>query len=649
MSSSIRDYLHHLHSVYSNALNENAPRANVDSSLIKIPLHPHQQAVLYKMEDMEQRLNKGMEVEDECVYSNYGILGDSVGVGKSLMVLSHISRLSSSPPLKSHTTIRGSSTPHMFSLKIRPQPHVYPISLIVVPHTLFRQWADYIKKQTTIKNMCISRSSQLKEEKFVEKLQETNILLISNTLFKSVLSICHTNRIRLQRIFIDEADTIYLTSGYDLHEFTPFIWFITASWMNLMYMNVNLYLDKNVIDEMVQQPSSKYNYLQHHFLSKNSVLYGTYTYYIESMRVRSRSMLQDIITPFHILRSQLVVSCSDKFIKQSIILPQLIRRNIYCRAPISYQILQNMVSTTIQNRLHAGDTEGVMEELGIVGKDMKSIIEGVTATFRKELEKNIKLYAFKETLEYNTPAAKAAALLTLQQRIDQTKASIASMEERVRNFKQNMCPICYEEPDEYLVTPCCTNALCPKCLLLSVATNPQCPLCRAAIHPSKCTKLVSEENVIETGPKVEEPKKHEALLQIIKENPGGKFLVFSRYDNPFELIEGGLSSLDIKVRCLKGNKDVISSTLEAFDSGKLQCLLLNSQYAGSGLNITSATHVILLHAMTYEEEKQILGRAYRAGRKGPLTFIKLLHKGEEIYSEQEGAQEVAQEAAQEAP
>jgi superfamily II DNA/RNA helicase len=153
--------------------------------------------------------------------------------------------------------------------------------------------------------------------------------------------------------------------------------------------------------------------------------------------------------------------------------------------------------------------------------------------------------------------------------------------------------------------------------------------------------LVSEENVIETGPKVEEPKKHEALLQIIKENPGGKFLVFSRYDNPFELIEGGLSSLDIKVRCLKGNKDVISSTLEAFDSGKLQCLLLNSQYAGSGLNITSATHVILLHAMTYEEEKQILGRAYRAGRKGPLTFIKLLHKGEEMYSDQEGTQEAA--------
>jgi hypothetical protein len=38
--------------------------------------------------------------------------------------------------------------------------------------------------------------------------------------------------------------------------------------------------------------------------------------------------------------------------------------------------------------------------------------------------------------------------------------------------------------------------------------------------------------------------------------------------------------------------------------------------------------------MTHEEEKQVLGRAYRIGRNGPLTFIKLLHKGEESYTEE---------------
>jgi len=38
--------------------------------------------------------------------------------------------------------------------------------------------------------------------------------------------------------------------------------------------------------------------------------------------------------------------------------------------------------------------------------------------------------------------------------------------------------------------------------------------------------------------------------------------------------------------------------------------------------------VILLHAMTLEEEKQILGRAYRLGRTETLQYIRLLHPDE---------------------
>jgi hypothetical protein len=46
------------------------------------------------------------------------------------------------------------------------------------------------------------------------------------------------------------------------------------------------------------------------------------------------------------------------------------------------------------------------------------------------------------------------------------------------------------------------------------------------------------------------------------------------------------------------------------------------------MNIPAATHLILLHKMAAEEEKQILGRAYRLGRTKPLYFIKLLHQRE---------------------
>jgi SNF2 family DNA or RNA helicase len=111
-------------------------------------------------------------------------------------------------------------------------------------------------------------------------------------------------------------------------------------------------------------------------------------------------------------------------------------------------------------------------------------------------------------------------------------------------------------------------------------------------------------------------------------NPSGKFLIFSRYDNTFSNIFGAIEERGIKVKQLKGSMDSVAATLRQFDAGKIQCLLLNSRYAGSGLNITSASHVVLMHSMTHEEEKQILGRAYRSGRSDPLHVYKLLYQNE---------------------
>jgi ERCC4-related helicase len=125
------------------------------------------------------------------------------------------------------------------------------------------------------------------------------------------------------------------------------------------------------------------------------------------------------------------------------------------------------------------------------------------------------------------------------------------------------------------------------------------------------------------------PLKKDALIKLFQENPTGKFLVFSRYDNPFLQITSELEAVGINgIREVKGTKDVIQATLNSFQKGTLRCLLLNSLHAGAGLTITAATHIILLHAMNIEEEKQILGRAYRLGRKEPLNVYKLVHQDE---------------------
>jgi hypothetical protein len=291
--------------------------------------------------------------------------------------------------------------------------------------------------------------------------------------------------------------------------------------------------------------------------------------------------------------------------------------------------------------LHAGDLTAALDTLGVKGQTSKELVEAVTKSLRVDLDNLQKTYDFRASLTYSTPRAKEEALAGWADKIQKKKDSIKALEERIQNLGVEMCPICYDDPTEPLVTPCCSRAFCASCILLSMARNPECPLCRGKITPASCTKLLRTDlsaNAIVDGGAVAAPtheleKKPQALLRLLRENPNGRFLIFSRYDNPFDTIETAIEGMGLVVKQLKGNKDAIAATIKSFDSGAIRCLLLNSRFAGSGLNIIGATHVVLLHAMTHEEEKQILGRAYRMGRKGPLEFVKLLNKDEESYTE----------------
>jgi superfamily II DNA/RNA helicase len=126
------------------------------------------------------------------------------------------------------------------------------------------------------------------------------------------------------------------------------------------------------------------------------------------------------------------------------------------------------------------------------------------------------------------------------------------------------------------------------------------------------------------------PSKKDALLKVINDNKTGKFLIFNRYDNPFLEIEGQLLEKGIRVASVRGNKDHISSILKQFEKGDIQVLLMNSTEAGAGIDLKSSTHIVLMHNMRKEEERQIVGRAMRLGRTEPLHLVRLLHEAEVV-------------------
>lgn len=625
--------------VYTRSIPSTAPQVDLAPGSLKVGLRAHQQAILHRMAEHEQKFLSGADCSGATLFSNYGILGDSVGAGKSLMILAHIARLSTLPPLKGYSTLGGGGSRNTFSITQQAYKDVSEAGcLIIVPHTLFRQWAGYIKTQTNLSAVLLDKANCFQAEHFARDIAAAQVVLVSNTLYKTLSAWTNQHDIRWKRVFIDEADTIHIT-GTSIAPVTRFTWLVTASWANLLFPNCSHHISTIAVNALTMVNNAPYACLRSHF--EGVVGRGPnahYTFFHWS--VTSLNFLRYVLDDSNTLRGHLVVRCTDDFIKESISLPTIHRRTILCKQAIAQQIVSSVVSSEVAELLHAGDISGAITALGVKSETALTLVEAVTRNLKKELDRLQATRTFKASMEYSTAAAKEAALASLDQKIKQAEESIKSVEGRIQAADES-CPICYDDLQDPLVTPCCSRGFCAQCILTCLSRQAACPMCRATIAPNKLVKVLrssaaaaaDQNTIVPAGegdlPPGTLPKKHDALMQIFKENPAGRFLIFSRYDNPFIEVEQRMASLGMKVRQLKGNKDAVAATLRGFQGGDTRCLLLNAHYAGSGLNITAATHVILLHAMTHEEEKQILGRAYRMGRTEPLHFIKLLHESEQ--------------------
>ena len=619
----------YLHSLTSDSLRNEQP------SNIKMQMYAHQRAVLHSMKEKEIELNAGMDISGTRLYSNFAILGDGVGVGKSLMVLGHISNLKRNDPIHHIKNLSDYGNGNIYSIE---EKDLYRDcsnagSLIVVPHTLYKQWEKYIKEQTTLSFYGVKTKKYIEPEQWKkDNMLSKDVVLISNTLYGKLQQIMNEQKISWRRVFFDEADTLLIPSTQQL-PVTKFIWLVSASWSNLLFPNTTLYFSQTNMQFF--QSSNFDPQLLHHIQSWRHRDHPGYMWVQQHYHMVSLPFFKPYVGNANKYRGRLVVRCRDTFVEESISLPPLYTHTIMCRPSVAHRVVANAISADIRQLLHAGDYTGALEQLGVKSEDSMTLIQAVTENRLKELDRLQRTYEFKNSIEYSSPQGKEHALNHLRQKIDGLKEQIKSLKERIENYKEEICPICFDEPQNAVLTNCCHRIFCAACILTSLTRANTCPLCRAVIQPNQLHTLTEEKQKNtnkKTKDDVEPLKKMEQLLKLIREtlqtDKDARFLIFSRFDNPLNAIGQDLINEHIRPAQVQGNKDVIHRTLESFRKGDTRVLLLNSMAAGAGMNITEATHVVLLHAMNHEEEKQILGRAYRMGRKGPLHLIRLLHPDE---------------------
>ena len=617
---------------------------------LKTPLLLHQQSALAAALRLESAKTNGLEVDAIAgepvggkLYTSYGILGDRVGSGKSLTALSLV-KMPPPSSLYNEYIIRGNSIlgdgRDVGLLRVKDQTTVatglklksLSTSLFIIPHALMGQWEAYVANDTTLKCCFVKKRKDAESPTLLDNIEQYDALFISSTMWSAFRTIHHPRNILWRRVFIDEADSIAITTDWDDVN-GLFYWFISASWLNLVfaggaYFNVlSAYTPPEETPPYVIERVKK--------LQNNHYLQIPGCRHVNVVRRMCGISANHSTVAINAAVSQsarLIVHSSEDYIKTSFTMPTTTTRKIICATPTNIRVLDSFISREMMERLNAGDVAGALESLGMNSYTEADITDAVTAAIQKELHNAKVTYEYKKTLEYSTESLKQKAIEAQEQKIASIESRISAIQERLKRAKEQTCPICYCDLTNPSVTPCCQQLFCFACLCESLKRVASCPLCRARIENIKDIKVLGEAPAQAQPQEAPKPNqllnKNDSFVKFMKENPIARVLMFSSYDASFTKLEDSLDDANIKYSMLNGSQLRIAKLLREFKSGKYNVLFLNARNMGAGLNIESATHVMLFHRMSSELENQIIGRANRLGRTNPLEVVYLIHENE---------------------
>lgn len=660
MSTSIRARLwNFFESLTCTEQTDASPKAETPAWL-RTPLLPHQRTSLAAALALETSKTHGIaaaplpsDPAGGTFFASYGILADRVGSGKSLVALA----LVKAPPPPSEYTEFVSRNTYVLGdgrdtgmLRKRTQletNHGHTLrpttcSLLILPHALMEQWTTYIERDTTLRAKVVRRKAEALNPELFTDIDCYDLLLVSSTMWNTVKEFRPAEGTRpllksilWRRIFVDEADSIAFTNSMDeLHGL--FYWFITASYMNLVFSASATFNLQTSVPPLPSTPPALVERIRQSMSGPYFNIMGCRHRNIVSTMAGISSHANNGIIPSsasHVAR--LLVRNNEDYISSSFVPPTIQHTVVTCATPKTLHVLDTFISPEMMERLHAGDVAGAMECVGMTSQSEEELVGAVTASWTKELEQARLTHEYKKSIEYSSDAAKIRALEACEAKIASLSSRIQAVEDRVKQAKAQTCPICCCDIQHPALTPCCHQVFCFGCLCETFKRVAMCPLCRERIEDIKAVKIIGSgapTNAVEpkdVDPPGKKKGKRETAIEILMSlPPSSRTLIFSSYDASFSGLSDALERSGIATQTVNGSQARVSKVLREFADGKHTVLFLNAGNMGAGLNIATATHVMLFHKMSKELETQIVGRAVRLGRAAPLQVIHLLHDNE---------------------
>lgn len=624
--------------------------------------------------------------------SNGGILADEMGLGKTITSIALI--------CKNQKVIQPNLNLSDISINISNKKICSKATLIICPSHLTKQWELEVKKCNP-KLKSLSILTKTNHQKYTYKdIVDCDIVIVSfqflwnvsyyvnyhiindlnssnkitnsrmvetfsdrkkkiNELFScedndhiedEVKKVFTFENVKWHRVIVDEAHEIFKATTYNyqekyLYKFINSIesvnrWFVSGTpfWNTEGFNNIMDFLDFKIVKKFKIENDNYeifLNYkdvLQHHISYSNIVKSIFRKFFIRNTKESVKHLLdipnaisETVFLKFSDFEEKLYMSLKNGYNEDYL-------RQVCCNIQISDKFTNHE------------------------GSQILNFDEVKMKLLKDAQEKIIKTKSTINSLDTSVPGYAA--------RLQMLKNIISSNEFLIKSFnvsedtkvKESCCPICRCDFDDPVITQCGHN-FCYECItsVLEIASyKKECPICRAQINNSKIYKL--ENNDQEEQPKDEIDEltynygtKIAKLIKLCNQilvNENNKIIIFSTWDKLLSMIGTVLKNNNIDNVFCKGNVHQRNSAIMSFrkevkKKSKVRIIMLSTENAASGTNLTEATHIIFMEPIKgnineiKSMEDQAIGRAVRLGQENQVHVYKLIIKDtieEDIYN-----------------
>lgn len=215
----------------------------------------------------------------------------------------------------------------------------------------------------------------------------------------------------------------------------------------------------------------------------------------------------------------------------------------------------------------------------------------------------------------------------------------------------DICSICMCDFDDTIVTKC-GHYFCKECISIALSNKKTCPTCRGPLSYNEVysvAKVETKESNIDSltfkyGSKL---GKLIGLCKQLTLDENNRIIIFSQWDRMLHMIGRTLIENNIQNVYCKGNVYQRNLAIQRFKNGTnkkkdpLRIIMLSTEHAASGTNLTEATHIIMVDPVDGSREYiksvrgQAIGRAVRLNQTKQVRVIDLIVKNtieEEIYN-----------------